>query len=140
MTRTPLRPLARILNARQKGENPDSIERENLRLRHEVMRDKSRGSAQVRLVVLALCFFGAFTLIGARMGTIAASEPVEPRTASAGTEIDAGRADIVDRNGRVLAEYSPDGSVPVTAEGEAEQGAHSGVDAADAAAAAMLGR
>ncbi|MDO8985380.1 penicillin-binding protein 2 [Cypionkella sp.] len=103
MTRTPLRPLARILHARQRGENPDSIERENLRLRHEVMRDKSRGSAQVRLVILALCFFGAFTLIGARMGTIAASEPIEPRTASAGTEIDAGRADIVDRNGRILA-------------------------------------
>ena len=31
MIRTPLRPLARILSARQKGENPDVIERENLR-------------------------------------------------------------------------------------------------------------
>ena len=30
MTRTPLRPLARILDARAKGENPDTIERENL--------------------------------------------------------------------------------------------------------------
>ena len=34
MTRIPLRPLARILDARTKGENPDAIERENLRLRH----------------------------------------------------------------------------------------------------------
>ena len=40
--RTPLRPLARILQARQQGENPDSIERENLRLRHEATRDRSR--------------------------------------------------------------------------------------------------
>ena len=103
MTRTPLRPLARILDARRRGENPDSIERENLRLRHEAMRDKSRGRAQLRLVFLALSFFSAFTIIGARMGMLAATEPVEPRTASAGTEILASRADIVDRNGRVLA-------------------------------------
>lgn len=103
MTRTPLRPLARILNARSKGENPDSIERENLRLRHEVMRDKARGRAQLRLVFLALSFFSAFTVIGARMGTLAATEPVEPRTASGGSEIEAGRADIVDRHGRILA-------------------------------------
>ena len=30
MTRTPLRPLARILSARAKGGNPDVIEAENL--------------------------------------------------------------------------------------------------------------
>ena len=36
MTRTPLRPLARILSAREKGENPDAIERENIRLRADV--------------------------------------------------------------------------------------------------------
>ena len=103
MTRTPLRPLARILDARTKGENPDTIERENLRLRHESMRDKSRGRAQLRLVFLALSFFSAFTVIGARMGTLAATEPVEPRSAQTGSEITAGRADIVDRKGRVLA-------------------------------------
>ena len=33
MIRTPLRPLARILSARAKGENPDAIERENIRNR-----------------------------------------------------------------------------------------------------------
>ena len=33
MIRTPLRPLARILDARQRGENPKEIERENTRLR-----------------------------------------------------------------------------------------------------------
>ncbi len=103
MTRTPLRPLARILDARRRGENPDMIERENLAARHEAMRDKSRGRAQLRLVFLALSFFSAFTIIGARMGMLAATEPVEPRTASAGAEILASRADILDRNGRVLA-------------------------------------
>ena len=103
MIRTPLRPLARILRARSPGENPDEIERENLRLRHEALRDKARGRAQVRLLFLALCFFSAFTVIGARMGTLAATEPMEPRTASSSAEIVASRADIVDRNGRILA-------------------------------------
>jgi hypothetical protein len=45
MTRTPIRPLARILDDRAKGENPDAIERENLRLRHEAMRDRARERA-----------------------------------------------------------------------------------------------
>jgi cell division protein FtsI (penicillin-binding protein 3) len=38
MIRTPLRPLARILSARARGENPDSIERENIRLCHGLYR------------------------------------------------------------------------------------------------------
>ena len=103
MIRTPLRPLARILHARASGANPDTIERENLRQRHEVMRDKARGRAQLRLLFLCMCFFSAFTLVGARMGMLSASEPMEPRSAGAATNIAQGRADIVDRNGRVLA-------------------------------------
>jgi cell division protein FtsI (penicillin-binding protein 3) len=101
--RTPLRPLARILLARQEGVNPDSIERENLRLRHEAMRDKSRLRAEGRLLLLGLGFAAAFTLIGARMGLLAATEPTEPRSAATGAEITATRADITDRNGNVLA-------------------------------------
>ncbi len=103
MTRTPLRPLARILSARAAGENPDAIERENLRLRHEQMRDKSRSRAEVRLLILGIAFFVAFSTIGARMGLLAATEPVEPRAQAPGAEIIAQRADITDRNGRVLA-------------------------------------
>ncbi len=103
MIRTPLRPLARILEARRRGENPDSIERENLRLRHEAMRDKSRARAETRLLCLGLAFFTAFTVIGARMGTIASGQPTEPRSALAGSAISANRADITDRNGRIMA-------------------------------------
>ncbi|MEH6776287.1 MAG: penicillin-binding protein 2, partial [Cereibacter changlensis] len=103
MIRTPLRPLARILEARAKGENPDSIERENLRLRHEEQRDKARGRAEGRLMVLGLAFFVAFTVIGGRMGLMASSQPTEPRTAATGAEILNQRADITDRNGRILA-------------------------------------
>ncbi|MCG6904217.1 MAG: penicillin-binding protein 2 [Rhodobacter sp.] len=103
MTRTPLRPLARILSARQKGENPDAIERENIRLRHEGMRDRARQRAEGRLLVLALFFFCAFCVVGGRMGLMAASDPSEPRAAASTSRIVAQRADIVDRRGRILA-------------------------------------
>jgi cell division protein FtsI (penicillin-binding protein 3) len=101
--RTPLRPLARILQARQNGLNPDTIERENLRLRHEAMRDKTRARAEFRLLILGIAFVAAFGTIGARMGLLAATEPVEPRASAPGAEIIAQRADITDRNGRILA-------------------------------------
>ena len=103
MTRTPLRPLARILSARAKGENPDAIERENIRLRHEAMRDKARLRAEGRLLLLGAAFVAAFVSVGARMGLLAATEPMEPQTAIAGTSIVAQRADITDRQGRILA-------------------------------------
>ena len=103
MIRTPLRPLARILEARQKGENPDAIERENTRIRHEQMRDHSRMRAEGRLLVLGVFFFAAFAVVGARMGLLATSDPVEPRAYAPGAVISASRADIVDRNGSILA-------------------------------------
>ena len=103
MIRTPLRPLARILEARAKGENPDSIERENLRLRHETMRDRARSRAEGRLLLLGLSFFVVFSVIGARMGLLASTEPSEPRAAATGAEILNTRADITDRSGRILA-------------------------------------
>ncbi len=103
MTRTPLRPLARILDARNKGENPDSIERENIRIRHEQMRDQARQRAEGRLLVLGLFFVVAFCVVGLRMGMLATSEPVEPRVDAPGSKIHATRADIVDRHGNLLA-------------------------------------
>ncbi len=103
MIRTPLRPLARILDARQKGENPDAIERENKRIRHEQMRDRARQRAEGRLLVLGAFFFCAFAVVGARMGLLATTEPTEPRAHAPGAIISASRADIVDRNGNILA-------------------------------------
>jgi cell division protein FtsI (penicillin-binding protein 3) len=103
MTRIPLRPLARILTARDKGENPDAIERENIRQRHEDMRDKDRVRAEGRLLLLGAAFVAAFLTVGARMGLMAATEASEPQTASQGAAIVAQRADILDRQGRILA-------------------------------------
>ncbi len=103
MIRTPLRPLATVIKARAQGENPDVIEKENIRKRHEVMRDESRVRAEGRLLVLGVAFIAAFAVIGVRMGTLASSEAAEPRVALGNTQIQAQRADIVDRQGRILA-------------------------------------
>ncbi|MEM9552158.1 MAG: penicillin-binding protein 2 [Pseudomonadota bacterium] len=103
MIRTPLRPLARILSARAKGENPDCIERENIRARHAAMADRTRQRAEGRLLVLGVFFFCAFSVVGVRMGHLATAEPVEPIASTLGAAIAAQRADIVDRHTRILA-------------------------------------
>jgi len=103
MIRTPLRPLARILSARARGENPDVIERANIHARHEAMRDRARVRAEGRLLLLGLAFFAAFSAVGLRMGVLASTEPAEPQAATSGASILAQRADIVDRQGRILA-------------------------------------
>ncbi|MDR9486247.1 MAG: penicillin-binding protein 2 [Sediminimonas sp.] len=103
MIRTPLRPLARILDARRKGENPDAIERENMHRRHEEMRGQARVQAEGRLLILGAAFLMVFVLVGGRMALIAGSEPSEPRASAAGASIRAQRADILDRRGRILA-------------------------------------
>lgn len=103
MIRTPLRPLARILPARDKGENTDVIERENIRLRHEEMQIRARARAEGRLLVIALSFLCAFVVIGGRMAMMATSEPTEPLANAPGADIATQRADIVDRHGRILA-------------------------------------
>ncbi|WP_225027869.1 peptidoglycan D,D-transpeptidase FtsI family protein [Xinfangfangia pollutisoli] len=101
--RAPLRPLASILRARERGEDPNLIEAENLRLRHEALHEKTQRRAARRLGLMALAFSCAYLTIGVRMGHLAASEPVEPVASAAGAEIMAQRADITDRNGRILA-------------------------------------
>ncbi|NIY72990.1 penicillin-binding protein 2 [Marivivens donghaensis] len=102
--RIPLRPLARIIQARQSGENPDAIEAENRRIRHEAMRDSARARAESRLMVLGAFFFCAFAAIVFKMGVIGASLPEESQVSLSGGEpILSARADIVDRQGRILA-------------------------------------
>ncbi|MCV2893315.1 peptidoglycan D,D-transpeptidase FtsI family protein [Lentibacter sp. XHP0401] len=103
MTRIPLRPLAAILDARKKGNDPDAIEKRNTTVRHEAIQNELRSVGEGRLVVLGIMFFCAFAVIGARMGLLAGSEPTEIRAQSTGLDILAQRADIVDRRGRVLA-------------------------------------
>jgi cell division protein FtsI (penicillin-binding protein 3) len=101
--RTPLRPLARILQARAEGANPDLIERENRNSRQQALQDRTHSRAAARLGLMAVCFTAFFLTIGVRMGHLAATVPTEPVASAPGAEIVAQRADIVDRNGRILA-------------------------------------
>ena len=103
MSRLPLRPLARILEARAKGENPDNIERENLARRRELGRDQARQMAEGRLLVLGVFFLCAFVVVGLRMGHVSVTDPREPQASVSTTGISGGRADIVDRRGRIMA-------------------------------------
>ncbi|MDO5620138.1 MAG: penicillin-binding protein 2 [Paracoccus sp. (in: a-proteobacteria)] len=103
MIRTPLRPLARILRAREQGANPDEIEAENRAARHAEIQETARHSADGRLWVMGLAFLLAFGAVGVRMGMVAASQPSEPRVQQGGSDIISQRADIVDRQGRILA-------------------------------------
>ncbi|MBT0779796.1 penicillin-binding protein 2 [Paracoccus sp. pheM1] len=103
MIRTPLRPLARILRARETGENPDAIEAENRAQRHAAIQERARGSARTRLFFMSCAFALAFGTVGAKMGVLAASQPSEPRVQTTGAQIISQRADITDRQGRVLA-------------------------------------
>ncbi len=103
MTRKPLRPLAQVLDARARGENPDVIERENIHKRHEEMKDRARARAEGRLLVLGAFFFCAFVVVGVRMGMLATSEAQEPMANASGAAIAMQRADVVDREGRILA-------------------------------------
>jgi len=99
--RTPLRPLARILSARDNGDPPDAIEQKNIHPRYEEMRDRAR--TEGRLLFLAVCFACAYAVVGLRMGHLATSAPLEPLASPPGAVIAQQRADIVDRNGNILA-------------------------------------
>ncbi|MDS9467218.1 penicillin-binding protein 2 [Paracoccus sp. MBLB3053] len=103
MIRTPLRPLARILRAREKGENPDAIEAANRAHRHAVIQDGARRQARSRLSLIAAIFAILFVAVGGRMAVLASSQPSEPRMQVSGAQIISQRADITDRYGRVLA-------------------------------------
>ena len=82
MIRTPLRPLARILEARQKGENPDAIERENKRIRHD--RCATVAAACRRAFAgLGRSFSVRLCRGGGAMGVLAMPSRASPRSAMA---------------------------------------------------------
>ena len=103
MNRIAIRPLSRILPARFRGEDPDRIERENLNIRHEQMRDVERVRSNIRLLLIIVMFVCIYTAIGVRLATLASSQPTEPVAQSSNSSLFSQRADIVDRKGRILA-------------------------------------
>lgn len=103
MIRRPLRPLARILRARAEGGDPDLVEAEERAHRLAERHRDERAKAETRLLLLGVVFILGFSTVAGRMALVSASVPVEPRGAGGTEAIHAQRADIVDRNGLVLA-------------------------------------
>ncbi|MEO0999576.1 MAG: penicillin-binding protein 2 [Pseudomonadota bacterium] len=103
MIRRPLRPLARVLWARDKGLDPDAEEAARRARALNRQRVEERRRAEWRLMLLGVTFVFAFGAVAGQMALLAATEPAEPRIARAAVPLTTTRADIVDRNGLVLA-------------------------------------
>ncbi len=101
--RRPLRPLARILKARNKGVDPALVEAEERAARLRKQRSREKRRAELRLALMAGVFGLAFLAVGAKMGMVALEEPVEPESRWQAPTIINQRANIVDRNGAILA-------------------------------------
>ena len=103
MIRRPLRPLARIIATRAQGDDPDRGEAEARLARARRNRAREAQRAQVRLLMIAVIFLGGFTAIGGRMVVLATTKLPEKVALVDPNPILPNRADIVDREGRLLA-------------------------------------
>ena len=103
MIRSPLRPLVRIIKARENGINPDFIESEEKvkRLSKKIILEKDR--AGQRILLLMCMFILAFSLIGTKMFILASDMPRHLSKPNNTKLLDNRRNKITDRNGTVLA-------------------------------------
>jgi len=102
--RRPLRPLATIIAARERGQDPDRSIAEDRMLQARARRARENRRAEVRIILLSLVFIAGFGAIATRMATLAtASEPETVARVSDAAPLRDDRADILDRDGRVLA-------------------------------------
>ncbi len=103
MIRKPLRPIARVLRAREDGVDPAVIEAEAKAARLRKQRKAERRKAASRLILLAAVFFMSFGAVGWKMVVLATTPAREPMGGGSYNRIVNQRADIVDRNGEILA-------------------------------------
>jgi len=103
MKRKPLRPISEVIFARKKGQNPNNIERENIRQRHLRMEKFARLRSESRLLVLVGFILVSFLGIALKMGQVSLTTPIEPTSSSQPFKLATKRADILDRNGSILA-------------------------------------
>jgi len=103
MIRRPLRPLARIIAARENGEDPDLQAAQARLAAARAKRAAELWRARLRIVLIGLVFIGGFGLVGARMTLIATSvDPADARRVNQ-TRVSSARGDIYDREGRLMA-------------------------------------
>ncbi|MFS4437321.1 peptidoglycan D,D-transpeptidase FtsI family protein [Paracoccaceae bacterium GXU_MW_L88] len=101
--RRPLRPLARVIAARAKGNDPAPIEQEIRQARQAEMNSTRRRRSEGRMFLLGGFFVLCFSSVAVKMAIIAGSGEAAPIATPDRHAILAERADIVDRNGAVLA-------------------------------------
>ena len=82
--------------------DPNLVEAEERAARLAAVQRAERARAETRLLLLGVASSSA-SLVAGRMALLAAALPVEPRAGAASAPIHAQRAEIVDRNGAVLA-------------------------------------
>ena len=103
MIRSPLRPLTKILKAREEGLNPDFIEAEEKvrRLRSKIIKEKFKATQRIYILIGFLLL--SFSMVALKMTALASKVP--DYLASSGYEkrFHGKRATITDRNGAVLA-------------------------------------
>ena len=103
MRRKPLRPLAHIITSRLQGKNPNLIEANERSNRNQAVQVKTRVRAETRLILLGLAFILGFCAIGGKMAMLASSSPLGVSKHRVGSKIMNQRANIIDRNGNILA-------------------------------------
>ena len=107
MNRVPLRPLAKILDARGKGVNPGYIEKNNIDERYITSSDRNRKRSERRLFFVGIMFLMGFMLVCVRMTVMASSEISEPLREASSSKLTSQRSNIVDRHGSILATNLP---------------------------------
>jgi len=74
MIRRPLRPLARIIAAREQGLDPDRKEAAARLAKAQSRRKREHQRAQLRILLVAVVFLAAFGTIGVRMMVLATTQ------------------------------------------------------------------
>ncbi len=118
--RRPLRPLPRILKAREKGVDPDLVEAEERAMRLRKQRTQEKRRAETRLGLMAAVFGLAFLVVAGKMIMVATAPTDMQESRRGGSAIIHTRANITDRNGAILATNLLSASLYVTPQNMAD--------------------
>ena len=101
--RKPLRPLIDVLLTRVRGGDPAQIEYENIQDRRRAAEAQVQHATQRRLQYVVFAFAAVMMILAGKMTMLAMQGSDTPNRQSRATDMLASRADILDRNGRIMA-------------------------------------
>ncbi|MEE2774430.1 MAG: penicillin-binding protein 2 [Pseudomonadota bacterium] len=103
MIRIPLRPLAKVLMAREDGRDPDLVEAHETVRRQSAVILSAKDQSRRRILLLLISIMIAFSAIGIKMFSLASLSVASPGHAQKISDSANSRQKITDRNGGVLA-------------------------------------